>query len=197
MVQADHESVEAALAKVKGEKSALQDEAGKLNLKVQELQVSVVGREGGAGRKRRGRGSGAGRALLKVQERCLVRPPTSRACPPRPSLPPQAKLDAGSDKPGACEDRHTPWAPSEERDKQNPELAALLRKVYVWEGWGCGGGQGDRVGGERVGGVGGTACTPCRLRVCACGVQAVSNINLCLPSAHTRTRTRWLSTTRC
>ena len=30
---------------------------------------------------------------------------------------------------GSCPDRHTPWAPSAERDKSYPELAEFLKKV--------------------------------------------------------------------
>lgn len=30
---------------------------------------------------------------------------------------------------GTCPDRHTPWGPSAERDKQYPELAEFLKKV--------------------------------------------------------------------
>lgn len=32
---------------------------------------------------------------------------------------------------GTCPDRHTPWAPSAERDKQYPELAEFLKKVAI------------------------------------------------------------------
>lgn len=43
----------------------------------------------------------------------------------------EAKLKAADGKAaaGAANDRHTPWAPSQERDQKDPELAAVLRKV--------------------------------------------------------------------
>lgn len=38
-------------------------------------------------------------------------------------------------QPGTCVDRHMPWQPSAERDKQYPELAEFLKKVGAVWGW--------------------------------------------------------------
>lgn len=43
----------------------------------------------------------------------------------------KAAAAAAAQVPAACVDRHTPWLPSAERDKADPELGALLRKVAV------------------------------------------------------------------
>lgn len=49
---------------------------------------------------------------------------------------------------GTCPDRHTPWAPSAERDKQYPELAEFLKKVRGLQP----GGRHACAGGRRQGG---------------------------------------------
>ena len=59
---------------------------------------------------------------------------------------------------GTCPDRHTPWAPSAERDKQYPELAEFLKKVRGLQPGGrraCAGGLGQagRQAGRQAGGV--------------------------------------------
>lgn len=41
------------------------------------------------------------------------------------------KATGGPSSGAAAGDRHTPWVPSEERDKKDPELAAVLRKVAI------------------------------------------------------------------